>query len=536
VIPWEFVKGHGSYVLLKGLLEDPKRVFLFYQGLFDTQFLWAEGIDVKIGGDVMLKTYLDDERNNMHSLKGDAARYLDASDWESDIKQYAPKREDSYENVPLDKLTWYNGQDVMHTQHLDCFTDELFEEDEKTLEPGERGLRWVYENVLVPSSNMLARARYHGIRVDLHRVKELQDTFVPLLDEVTQQLIDLTGNRLYNPNSHQDKLAALHTRGIKVPNTRRETLEEFWGDELVDLMREYSEAHKMYSTYIVGIVDDVYDDLKVHCDFKMTGTETGRLSAKDPNLLGMPRKAEEYEHKWKRVIKEIFIAEEGCLLAHLDQKQSEVRVACFLAMDQALLEVLKKGGDVHGEMAALVYGVGYTKEQRVWAKMIVFGLIYNREAPSLARQLKTTVRKAQEVIDSFFEKLQGLLSWKRRTMHRVHEKGYLRSHLGRKRRFGMLTPQNRKHVMNEAVNFPISSVSSDINLLNCVEADKKFSKYGVKVLVPIHDAGLLSIPKKEQSIVPELVGLFEELPNRYLEGFKVPFKVDAALGERWSDL
>jgi len=548
-IPWRLVS-QTLHAEIKNLLEDRSIRWLWYNGPYDVQFFWAEGIGARIDGDAMLEMHLLDERLNVHSLKKDAGIFLDAPDWEEGIKKYkipnntSQEAMDGWRNIPEDELLEYNGQDTNHTIHLSSVAREQL---------GTELCKYADE-LLVPAYGMLARARRVGIRVDMYKVKELRDTFAPVLNELEQVLIELSGDSLFNPRSSQQKLALLKKRGLNVQNTRKGTLQQFEGDEAVDAMVAYSEAHKMYSTYVVGIVDDISDDLRVHPDWRLPA-ETGRLRCSDPNILGMPRKAEEQEHRWKRRIKEMFIADVNTLLMHIDRKQSEVRCACFLSGDETLAKILRSGRDIHGEVAMLMYGDGFTHEQRVWAKMVVFGLIYNREAPSLARQLTAiardeyrrahpnaksgwhvwTIREAQAMIDEFFKQMPRLLEWKGGVMKEALDTGELTSFFKRKRRFGLITWENKKEVENESVNFLPSSMSSDLNLMSCLETMRQFGKYGVEVLAPIHDAGLLRIPKNHDGLADEIAGMWTELVPKIL-GTDLPFPVDVTVGERWSDL
>jgi len=220
-----------------------------------------------------------------------------------------------------------------------------------------------------------------------------------------------------------------------------------------------------------------------------------------------------------------------------------------------LANIIRSGQDLHSNMARLMYGDNFTHEQRVWAKMVTFGLVYNREAPSLARQLTAvartdyrvlhpnamsgwhvwSVREAQKMIDNFFRQMPRLLKWKKEVEDEAIRTGELTSYLGRKRRFGLITWENAKDVRNEAVNFGPSSLSADLNFLSCVETMKKFGKYGTEVLAPIHDAGLLRVPKNSNDLVDEVKGTWEELIPRVLKT-DLPFDCDVTVGERWSDL
>ena len=549
-IPWRFVSGR-VFDEMKQLLETEEIRWLWYNGSYDVQFFWAEGIRARIDGDAMLEAHLLDERANVHSLKKDAAAFLNQCNWEENIKKYkipndtSEEAKQAWRDIPEDELLEYNGQDTTHTFHLSSILREQL---------GTQLCNYA-DTLVVPTFNMLSRARYVGIRVDMYKVKELHDLFTPVIEEITQRLVQISNDALFNPNSSQQKLALLRKRGLSVNDTRKETLAIFEGDEAVDAMLEWSEVQKMNSTYVEGIVDDISDDLRVHPDWRIP-TETGRPRCSDPNILGIPRKAEESEHRWKAKIKQMFVADKNTLLMHIDRKQSEVRCACFLAQDPTLEEVLRSGRDLHSEVASLMYGEGWTHEQRVLAKMVVFGLIYNREAPSLSRQLTAiaradyrvihpeamsgwhvwTVREAQKVIDNFFKLMPRLLEWKNEVMHEVVSTGELTSYLGRKRRFGLITYENKKEIENEAVNFPPSSLSADINFLSCLETMKKFGRYGIEVLAPIHDAALLRIPKDGvDSLMKEIEGVWLEVTPRVLHT-DLPFPVDVTVGERWSDL
>lgn len=542
---WDLVSHGEAFELLKQLLEDENIVWLWYNGQFDIQHLKKAGIEPRLGRDAMLEAHLLDERDGVHSLKKDAGFWLDASDWEVGILEYAPGKEDDYRLIPDDKLLVYNSQDTMHTFHLsEVLRAHLDAEN----------LTWYCDNILVPAYDMLARARYVGIRVDMYRIRELQGKIKPVMAELEHEMCKLTNNTFFNPNSWQDKLKALHERGIMVPNTRKETLEDYEGDELVDMNRAYMDAAKINNTYLDGVVRDVYDDLRVHPDWKLPA-ETGRLRCKDPNMLGMPRKAEEAEHRWKRYVKEIFIADPGTLYLHIDRKQSEVRCEVFLAGDDVFIAHMKENpeSDIHGEFTAMVYGTSdYTPEQRVLIKMVVFGLIYNREAPSLARQFTAierqkarkegrttykawTVREAQRFIDRFFTRMPGVLAYKKWCMKEALSEGRLVNYFGRVRRFGLIDAHRRKHAENEAVNFMPSSLSNDINLLSCVETVRQFGRYGIEVLVPVHDSALIQVPRDSVYLTDELKGMWEGLPAKYLHT-DLPFPCDMSVGERWSDL
>jgi len=575
--------------LLQKLMTDPTKIWKWYNGQYDTQFFWYEGFTPRIDRDAMLEAHIVDERGSsnensasktggiFHSLKRDSGVFCDAPNWEYDAKEYAPNKTDSYEKIPPKKLIEYNGLDTIHCNHLSEVLTRIMREEET---------EDYYLNVEVPAFNMLARARFVGIRVDMHRVKALQDEMRPELDRLRAEMVEISGNPFFNPNSYRDKLKALHDRNIMVPNSKKATLADYEGDELVDAINAYVQCSKIYSTYVVGLIEDICDDLRVHPDWRLP-TETGRPRCSDPNLLGMPRKAEVEEHRWKRYVKEQFIADSGKVLLHMDRKQSEVRCMVFLADAIEFIDHLISDprADIHGEFTKMLYGAGYTKEQRVLVKMVVFGLIYNREAPSLALQFTSierekaiklaksagkgrqdviagsateihpdgtitykvwSVRDAQKFIDQFFKLFPEVLVYKRLIIREAVRTGKLRGYMGRIRRFGLVNYDNQKSIENQAVNFMPSNLSADLNFLSCVETVKQFGKYGVEVIAPIHDAGLMSLPKESvDSLVPEIQAMWEALPAKVLtrpglplenHNPNIPFPVDVTVGERWSEL
>jgi uracil-DNA glycosylase family 4 len=555
-----------SMAILKNLLEDESISWGWYNGQFDIQHILALGIKARLDRDGQLAMHEVDERNGIHALKKDSAYFLDAEEWETEVKKYAPTKSDSYEKIPRDLLLRYNGLDSSYTNQLEGVAEEYMRQE---------GSLWHYQNILCPAYNALARARYKGLRVDMFRVQQLQDKILPVMEDLSKQMCELTGNSFFNPNSPAQKKEALHKRGIMVESTAKDILEQYEGDELVDLITAYMQAAKMESTYLRGFVDDVFKDLRVHPNWKLPA-ENGRMRAENPPVLTMPRKAEIEEHRWKRYIKEIFVSDPGTLFLQLDRKQSEVRCVVFLAKDVEFIKHLRNDprSDIHGEFTKMLYGAGYTKEQRVWVKMIVFGLIYNREAPSLARQLTAIsrseakkrfekegkdfhtavsgvdykewpVRDAQKFIDAFFEKMPPVKIWKKEDIALGMKQGFLVDYFGLYRRWGIINRETRHHAENEMVNFPPSCLSNDINLATCAETMRQFGKYGVDFLLPVHDSGMFQIPKDSTSLKDEIQGLWESYPSRllrqspyYNDSFDcdIPMPVDVGVADRWSDL
>jgi len=265
----------------------------------------------------------------------------------------------------------------------------------------------------------------------------------------------------------------------------------------------------------------------------LNGTVTGRLSASKPNMLGMPKE--------KGGIKKLFVADEGFLLLELDGKGMELWHLAALSKDPAMMADMGGGRDFHGEARNRLFGRGtgkenYNHQEVLDAKMIVFGPIYGRGAPSLAAQLKCSVSTAQEWIDAIWDKYPVARQYLRDRVTEARENGEVLSHYGRKRRWGLITADNLKDVDHEARNFAVSSPSSDTNLLCMLEIYKTFPRTDVLPLLPIHDAVLMSVNEsKKDELIPAICNLYRETAQRLMKT-DMPFHVDAEVGKSWGEM
>jgi len=185
-------------------------------------------------------------------------------------------------------------------------------------------------------------------------------------------------------------------------------------------------------------------------------------------------------------------------------------------------------------VARRFFGEGFTKDQRVRAKAVVFGLTYGREAFSLAMEYGWTVREAQTYINEFFELIPEVVEWRRSTIQQVMDGEDLVTPFGRHRRFWLITKENRKDVAKESLAFLPQSTASDINL----EAANRLARLGLwdNLRIPVHDAIIFEVRKDEvEDVVPIIRTTMEEVGNEVFEGY-LPFPVDITMGQNWGDL
>jgi DNA polymerase I len=537
VIPQEMV---NSVPVKKLLQEHPG--LLFHNGKFDALFLWAAtGIRPRIAHDSMLAHYTTDERKGTHGLKELMASLFGAPDWEAAVHATLKKKSDSYENVPRDILYEYAGIDAAFTVHLYNYLRPQIDEDPP--------LRKLYDRLLWYANNLL-EIEHNGMLIDLKALGALDVEFAAIEKKLAAEMQPFaTGIGLssggFNPRSPLQlgivlfdrlKFAPVHGR-----STNAEVLEvlqkKYGAHPFVRALAEYRHVSKLRSTYVANIRELTNTDGYIHGSFQIHGTETGRFSMSRPNLLNLPRTSKS-DHAAK--IKKLFVAPEGWAVVSADYKQAEMRVMAWLANEPYLVEQFKAHNDLHTEAAKRLFKTETpTKEQRMVAKMFNFGLIYGRTAYSVSTQLGIPLRAADKMLTDFFGLMPNVRAWIDRTRLKAKLSGYLETPMGRRRRFGLITPETWKDVANEASNFPPSSISSDVTAESMIEIlnDPRLPHDKVRTLMMVHDSIVLYVRKDflDQATAVIRDDMCNVVPKRLL-GDSVPFDIDVDSGPSWGDV
>jgi DNA polymerase-1 len=492
-----------------------------HNGKFDLQVLnnlW--GSNLVLYFDTMLAHYVLDERQGVHSLGYLAIELLGTPDWKHEIKKYVTKN-DSYAVVPRDVLYRYNAYDVAQTLLLaDLFEAQLLEKD----------LLHVHD-FLVQGSNALAHVESGGLGVDGKFLDQLTETYLDRLAE----LEDALRPWVENPRSPIQVRNALLEFGLNVESTNKETLETLLeiiepdteASAFLHGMLEHRKEAKLYGTYVKGTRVRMREG-RVYSTFLLHGTTTGRLSSRNPNLQNVPRGSS---------IRNLFVPDNGNVFVQGDYSQAELRVLAVLADDAYLLDVFSDDSrDIHGEVALDFFGPGWTKEHRVRAKAVVFGLAYGREAASLAAEFDIPQREAQRYLDTFFEKIPGVVAFRNEIKERVLKKSeQLQTHFGRKRRFWLITKDNVKDVEKAAYAFLPQSIASDICLSSLIELDRTLPRQA-RIRATVHDSILVECPTDS---APELALLMKAtMEETAVKAFsdKIKFKVDVSTGQSWGEV
>ncbi len=449
-------------------------------------------------------------------------------------------------------MTTPSLEDILHYVGVDDFErarEAIFSELHKTGK-----LYEVFEIIERPLIPVIERMNETGILVDITYLKELSREYGKGLGEIAGRIYEHAG-REFNVNSPKqlatvlfDELKIVPARHKKTPTgarTTREselaalgTLHPIIGDILA-----YRELQKLLSTYTEKIPALIAKDGRLHTEFLQAGTTTGRIASQNPNLQNIPIKSE-----YGRRIRSAFIADEGFVLAAIDYSQIELRVAAGLAGDRKLIDIFKKGGDVHASVAAEVFNVPpehVDYEMRRRAKVINFGILYGMGVNALRQALgdKVSREEAAEFLSEYFKNYSGLARFIEQTKADATRLGYTETLFGRRRYFPALKsalPNLKAQAERMAINAPIQGTQSDIIKLAMVEADALIEREGwrnkARLLLQVHDELVYEVEKKEaEHIAHALRKIMESVvPSEKLNG--VPIVAEVSIGPNWGDV
>jgi len=498
-------------------------------GKFDAVFLKAHlGLWLPNQFDVMVADYIFDE-SLPHGLKAIAQRELGISDYEEDlIRGYLTSRNDFYSKIPFDKLSKYACFDVAVTLAL----SRTYEDRLKAADLFE----WPFQKVLVRGQNALAKIQLRGIRVD---VEWLQKTAVDMEQQMDQHLQACwkIAGREVNLNSPvqvaevvYDQLRFPESKNGRIPprSTSHDALSKYVGQHpFIDELFKYRRISKLKSSYVDNLLEFVDNQGRIHADFKVTGTEVGRLAVVDPALQTIPRASDPFG----AAVRGAFIAGEGRVLIVADYSQAELRVAAVLSQEPLLLAAYREGRDLHSEVAASMFGPNYTKEQRVMTKMFNFSYLYGGSEYSFAQDAGLPIETARAFVQQYNRTMPRLAAFRDEQFEKLVLNGFVSTVFGRRRHFSVINDMNVDEARKAAVHMPVAGTASDLTLISAMDAQDE----GIEVVLMVHDSVLAEAPiERAEEIGNRLREIMESTGSKYLP--EVPWKVDVEIGERWVPL
>jgi DNA polymerase-1 len=526
IVPQELVAFLGPLFKEKG----PR--FIYQNGKFDMRFIRRDcSLEARVDEDTMLMSYALDEQGGIHDLETIANDLIGAPDYKHMLKPYLPKRSTSYRVIPRPVLYHYLALDTSNTL-------QVFHPLKAQVE-ADAHLKKLYNKVLLPASEFLYNVEVNGISILPKNVERQRKRLQKEIDHAyaAVQTIAFKAGSLteVNPNSTKQLAVLLYDKlklGPKKAGTRstaKGILEKIDKHPAIEAVWEYRKAVKAASTYVVSLERNLNIDGRVHCVFLLHGTRTGRLSSRGPNMQNIPRDSR---------LRGMYAARPGYVFIKVDLNQAELRSLADLSDDSFLVPLYtsKSKRSLHKETADDFFGKGWNDEQLMRAKAVNFGIVYGREAPSLANEFDIDRAVAQGWINKWFARSPEAHAFIRKCRSAPLNNWTLITPFGRKKRHWIVTRENLNALQNEASNFPHQAIASDICLLGAAKAAPILKPYGILPVNMVHDEAMLECPD-----IPELIAYASYIIRTCMESIapewgitRVPFKAEASVGKRWN--
>ena len=493
------------------------------------------------------------------------------------------KAQVTFEKVALDAATAYAAEDADATWR---FWEVFSAREEMQGKVEAPSVKYIYECVEKPVMPVVAAMEARGVRVDGLELQRLSKDFAARMAALEQEIWAAAGHEFNVQSTQQlavvlfDELGVGSDKHKKARSTAAGVLEEIveglereaekqaknegvGGRAMVglaalssppankeslrldqsrpaalrarELLRgivDYRTLAKLRSTYAEALLKQVNAETgRVHTNYHQIGAATGRFASTDPNLQNIPIRTEE-----GRKIRHAFVPREGWVMASADYSQIELRLLAHMSGSEALRKAFRDGVDIHAYTASLIRGIPLgevSKEQRRASKAVNFGLIYGMGARSLAHQMGASVSEAQEWIDAYFARYDGVRDYMEHNKQFARENGYVQTLLGRRVWLGEIASTHGGHragAERAAINAPLQGSNADIIKLAMVEVEKQVGK-DAQLLMQVHDELVLECAPEAveglKALLPKVMGGVVELA--------VPLLVEVGTGPNWEE-
>jgi len=561
--------------LVSMLWNIPGCTYVWHNGKYDTKVLWTNGIDARVDEDTLLLSWCLDERpgDPDSGAGGHALEWLlkDELGWTKyeppSVKSFKKTGDFLYYGDTPDKvrmarheLYGYNGFDCAGTLGLFDVLKVRAINDGVWDRP--------YKLMLIDLSWTFANIELEGNLFDADRACDiLEDEVWPKLKRQRGSLSRMAG-RAINPNSpkvmeklYYDEWGVQH----KLMRPRIERLGKRSTDQYVReaiLMGEFTtvayghdqartniqqftqtyddfkELDKQRGTYFEGLVLRRFPNGRIYTEFKIHGTESGRVSSANPNLQNVTRSKEGIPS-----IRSAFVPDSGCVFLSADLSQAELRTIAVLSGDRNLQSVyLDTDRSLHKEVATEFYGEDYTYEQYTRAKNINFGVAYWQSAFSFAQMYHMPQSEAQKFIDMWFERFPQVWDWTKAMEKLVTTVGEIQSPFGHKRRFYIIPADEsgRIHAVKEGINFQPQNIAANITLWALIKFTRHLKEHDLwhiaQPRITVHDSILVNVRERHVEEIASILKTCMESAPREAINWQFPYKADLSTGPNWGSL
>ena len=404
----------------------------------------------------------------------------------------------------------------------------------------EDGLWSLFEEIEMPLVFTLYDMEKNGVKVEAEALKHYGDQLGDKIVELEKEIYE-DANETFNINSPK-QLGVVLFENMKIPGGRKtktgystaaDVLEKLAPEyPIVAKILEYRQLTKLKSTYADGLAGYIQEDGRIHGKFNQTVTATGRISSTEPNLQNIPVRVE-----LGRMIRKVFVPEEGYVFVDADYSQIELRVLAHCSGDEQLIKAYREEADIHRITASQVFHVPFdevTDLQRRNAKAVNFGIVYGISSFGLSQDLSITRKEAAKYIEDYFHTYPGIKAFLDDAVAHAKENGYVKTLFGRRRPVPELASSNfmqRSFGERVAMNAPIQGTAADIMKIAMIGVNKRLKEQKMKsrLVLQVHDELLIETHHTEIDTVKEV--LREEMEQAAV--LAVPLEIDMHTGNNW---
>jgi DNA polymerase I len=521
---------------MRAWLEDPAKPKLGQNLKYDSHIFANHGIALRgIVHDTLLQSYVF-ESHKPHDMDSMALRHLNYKTIAFADVCGKGASQICFDQVELARATEYAAEDSDITLRLHQAMKGHVENDPR--------LNYIYRDIELPTSVVLQKIERNGVLIDAALLETQSAELGARILELEQQAYDLAGGpfNLGSPKQIGEiffgklQLPVVKKTPTGAPSTDEEVLQKLAEDyPLPKVLLEYRSISKLKSTYTDKLPKMVNRDTgRVHTNYAQAVAVTGRLSSNDPNLQNIPVRTKE-----GRRIREAFVAAPGNVIVSADYSQIELRIMAHISGDEAMLRAFAEGEDIHRATAAEIFGMAPAEvqsEQRRYAKVINFGLIYGMSAFGLASNLGIERAAAQSYIDKYFARFSGVRQYMEDTRMQAKARGYVETVFGRRLWLPEINSPNgprRQGAERAAINAPMQGTAADLIKLAMVAVQGwiESSALATRMIMQVHDELVLEVPETELDLVkvklPELMAGVAAL--------KVPLLAETGVGRNWDE-
>jgi len=445
------------------------------------------------------------------------------------------KKGETFANVDIEAATFYAAEDAWMTFMLYGALDKAM--DLASI----AHLKDEAQNVEYPFINTLIKMEKRGIKLDIKKLITLQEKLSSRINELTKEIYTLC-NSEFNIKSTQQLgvilFQHLGLKGGKKTKTGYSTNEAVLSSlkdehEVIPKILEYRTTQKLLSTYAEPLLKLAKEDEenRVYTSFLQTGTATGRLSSRDPNLQNIPVRSE-----LGRSVREAFVAKDGYKLLSIDYSQIELRLLAHFSEDKALLEAFNNGLDIHMATAIKLFGEADAEAKRSYAKSVNFGILYGMGQKKLSVELGITTSEAKEIIKNYFEAFPTIQDFLSKIQDDVKNIGYVETILERRRIFDYenATGMQKAAFMRESINAVFQGSAADLIKLSMLEIESYIVEENIDaaMLLQIHDELIFEV---KEEIVEEIGEKFKYIMKNIMK-LNVPLECSVSIGDSWGEL